>query len=121
MRTTEQEPTFREVVHDTVDLVDVVAVAGPPVIFLAGPWAFLTLMLAAPVAVAVTLVMLFAAVAALVGLVGAVFVAPFLLVRHVRERRGAHRPTPAPAARQVVTVGRGSPNETAALGAGARL
>jgi hypothetical protein len=91
------EPTFREIAQETVDLAEVVAVAGPPVLFLAGPWAFLTLMLAAPFAVAVTLVALFVAAAALVGLFGAVLVAPFLLVRHVRERRRAHRPTPAPA------------------------
>jgi hypothetical protein len=91
------EPTFDRIVEDTVDLVDVVAVAGPPVIFVAGPLVLFAILLAAPVAVLAVVVLMLMAAAALVGLSVAALAAPFLAVRHLRGRRRPHPALHAPA------------------------
>ena len=65
------EPTVGETLDETLPLVGAIPVYGPPVVFLAGPWLFLALMLAGPFALLVTFVVLLAAAAALVGLIGA--------------------------------------------------
>src|SRR4051794_25942884 len=52
--------------------VGVIAVAGPPVVILAGPWLLFGLVLAGPFAVVLTLVVLLGAAAALVGLIRAI-------------------------------------------------
>lgn len=79
-------PSVDDLVEETVPLVDVVAVAGPPIAFLMGPWLLLVLMLAAPFAVLFVVVFLLAAAAALGALTCAVLASPFLLVRRLRER-----------------------------------
>jgi hypothetical protein len=91
-------PTFGEMLDETVPLIGVIPVAGPPVVLVAGPWLLFGLMLAGPFAVLFTLVVLFVAVAAVVGLIGAILAAPYLLVRHVRGYRAAHASARAPAA-----------------------
>ena len=91
-------PTFGDVLAETIPLVGAIAGYGPPVIFLAGPWVLLALMLCAPFAVLLTLIgaMLLAATV-LVVLTAAILAAPYLLVRRlhgVRARRASsgHRP-----------------------------
>lgn len=93
MSTTElipADPTLGETVDETVPLVGVVPFYGPPVVVVAGPWLLLSLVLAGPFAVLVTFAALLAAAAALVALIGATLVAPYLLVRRLRADRAAH-------------------------------
>ena len=100
------DSTVREMLDETLPLVGAVPVYGPPVVVLAVPWLLLTLMLAGPFTVLVTFVVLLAAVAVLVGLIGAILAAPFLLVRHIRGRWAAHVSLRAPAARFVPSESR---------------
>jgi hypothetical protein len=82
------EPTFGETVAEIVPLVGTIAGYGPPVIFLAGPWLLLGLMLAAPFAVLLTLIvaMLLAAavVVAVAAAIYAIVTAPYRLIRRAR-------------------------------------
>jgi membrane associated rhomboid family serine protease len=89
--------TFRELFDEIEPLIGIGPVYGPPVVLLAVPWLLLVLMLAGPFTVLITFVVLFAAVAALAGLIGAVLVTPFLLVRRLRRLRVRHAPAHAPA------------------------
>jgi hypothetical protein len=78
------EPTFREMLAETIPLIGAIAGYGPPVIFLAGPWLLLALMLSAPFAVLLTLVaVMLVAATVLVALLAA----PYLLIRHLRTYR----------------------------------
>ena len=96
----------RGVLDELLPVIDVVPVAGPPVLFLAAPWLLLVLMLAGPFALLVTLAVLVVATVLLVALAaavaGALLASPYLLARRViahlaaRPRRTA--PVPAPAA-----------------------
>jgi hypothetical protein len=73
---------------EIVPLVGFVAVAGPPVVFVAGPWALLVLALIGPF----LLLFSFVLAAALIIAIGAALLAPpYLLIRHVRGH-GARRP-----------------------------
>ena len=74
---------------------------GPPVLLLAAPWLLLSLMLVGPFALLVTFLVLLAAAVAVVGLIGAVLAAPYLLVRHLRGRWAGHASMRVPAARFV--------------------
>jgi hypothetical protein len=98
------DPPLGEMLAETHPLIGVVPVAGPPVVLVAGPWLLLALMVAGPFALLFTFVLLLVAAAALVGLVGAILTAPFLLVRRVREHRARHASLRAPAA-PLVAVG----------------
>ena len=100
------EPTAGETLDETLPLVGAVPVYGPPIILLLGPWLLLALMLAGPFALLLTFVVLLAAAAALVGLIGAILAAPYLLVRHLRETRTSHAPRRAPAPRLVAAGSR---------------
>jgi hypothetical protein len=102
--TTTAHPTVGETLAETLPLVGVVPVYGPPVIVVAGPWLLLALMVAGPFALLVTLVVLLTAAAALVGLIGAILAAPYLLFRHLRGYRTGHASLRAPAA-PLVPVG----------------
>ena len=86
---TSTEPFTPQPADDMLDeilpLVGAVPVYGPPVVFLAGPWLLLCLMLAGPFAFLVTLVVLIAAAAAIVALIGAILASPYLLARHVHR------------------------------------
>jgi hypothetical protein len=100
------EPTLPEWVDETDALAGVVPLYGPPVIALAGPWLFLALMLAPPFAVLVTLVVALVAAAAVVALIGAILVAPYLLVRRLRRFRAPCAPMRGPAPRPAPLVPR---------------
>ena len=93
------EPTLGETLDETVPLIGAIPVYGPPVVLVAGPWLLLALMLAGPFALLVTLVVLLAAAATLVGVIGGILSTPYLLVRHHRRCRAGHasmRATSAP-------------------------
>jgi hypothetical protein len=85
-----EDPTFGAMLAETIPLAGAIAGFGPPVIFLAGPWLLLTLMLSAPFAVLLTLIaaMLLAATV-LVALTAAMLAAPYLLIRGLRRARRA--------------------------------
>jgi hypothetical protein len=89
------EPTFGERVAEIVPLVDVIAGYGPPVIFLAGPWLLLGLMLSAPFAVLLTLiaamVLAAAVLVAVAAAIYAILTAPYRLMRRVRRVRHEDR------------------------------
>jgi hypothetical protein len=88
--------TVDDVVEETLPLVGAVPVYGPPVVLLAGPWVLLSLKLAGPFALLVTLVVLVVVAAALVALAGAILAAPYLLFRRFRAyRAGGARPARA--------------------------
>jgi hypothetical protein len=78
------ETIVREIADETLPLVGAVPFYGPPVVLVAAPWLFLSLLLAGPFALFVTIVGLLAVVVALVAVVGAMLAAPVLLVRHLR-------------------------------------
>ncbi|MGH2892260.1 MAG: hypothetical protein ACRDPM_03205 [Solirubrobacteraceae bacterium] len=82
-------PTFRQIVDETLPLIDIVPEAGPPLIFLAVPYLLFVVMLIGPFALLLTMVILLIAGMALVALVGAILATPYLLVRHHRGRRAA--------------------------------
>jgi hypothetical protein len=93
MNTTERitppaAPTLSQTIAEIVPLVGTIAGYGPPVIFLAGPWLLLGLMLSAPFAVLLTLIAAMVLAATVVVALGAAIVgAPYLVVRHLRSRR----------------------------------
>ena len=91
--------------RETLPLIGVIPVAGPPVIVVAGPWLLVGLMLAGPFALLLTIVVSCAAAAALLRLAVAVLALPYRLVR---DLRGLHAPRPSvrvPPARLVVRRG----------------
>jgi len=92
-----QHASLAEFVDDDLPLVDVVAVAGPPVIFLVVPWVLLALMLAGPFALVVAFAVVLVAAAALVATAAAIVAAPYLLVRHLHRRHQASRAIAVPA------------------------
>jgi hypothetical protein len=99
MNTTElirpPEPTFGETVAEIVPLVGSIAGYGPPVIFLAGPWLLLGLMLSAPFAVLLTLIAAMALAAtiivAIAAAIYAILTAPYRLMRRARAVRDEDR------------------------------
>jgi hypothetical protein len=97
-------PTFREMFAEFVPLVGFVPAYGPPVVFVLGPWLFLVLVLAGPLAwlFALVVVMIVAAtvLAALTAAILAILAAPYLLVRRLRHR-GRHASISAPAGQAV--------------------
>jgi hypothetical protein len=95
------DPTVGESLDETLPLIGAVPVYGPPVVVVAGPWLLLSLVLAGPFALLVTIVVLLAAAAALAGLIGWILAAPYLLVRHLRGDRAGHASLRAPAAQLV--------------------
>lgn len=91
-------PSFGDALDETLSLVGLVPVAGPPLVLLAVPWLLFGLMLAGPFALLFALIVLIVAAWALVGLIGAILAAPFLLVRRLRghaTRRTSTTRTPA--------------------------
>jgi hypothetical protein len=100
------EPSFGEIVDETDPLVGAVPLYGPPVIVLAAPWLLLSLMLAGPFAVLVTLVLALVAVGVLVALIGTILATPFLLVCHLRRSRARHAPLRAAPVHLVVGASR---------------
>ena len=71
---------------ETIPLIGAVAGYGPPVIFLAGPWLLLALVLAGPFAFLLTLVAaMVVAATVLVALSAAILAAPYLVIRWARH------------------------------------
>jgi hypothetical protein len=99
--TASAEPDVDDMVEETSALVGVVPLYGPPVVLLAGPWLFVSLMLVGPFAVLVTLVVLVVMAAALVALAGGILAAPYLLFRGLRRHRAGHPSLRARAANSV--------------------
>jgi hypothetical protein len=95
MKPNQTYPTVAEMLGECVSLTCVVALYGPPVIFLAAPWLLLGLILSGPFAVVLTLLAAVLVAAALVAAIGALVATPFLLIR---RQRAAHVPVAAPAA-----------------------
>jgi hypothetical protein len=89
-------PTFREMLDDVLPVIGVVFVAGPPVIFLAGPWLLLVLMLSGPFALVVAFVVVGLVAGALLATLGALVVAPFVLVRRLHRTYRSARATGVP-------------------------
>jgi hypothetical protein len=101
------QPTRGEMLAEIIPLVGVVVVAGPPVVLLAGPLVLFALLLVGPFVLVLTLVALLIGSTILVALIGAILASPYLLVRHLRERRAAaHSSSSAPAPRLVPAVSR---------------
>jgi hypothetical protein len=100
-----ERPTFGEMLAEIVPLIGFVPQAGPPVVFVLGPWLFLVLMLAAPFACLFTLVAVIivaaTVLAALPAAILAILAAPSLLVRHLRRHRARHASVSAPVAEVV--------------------
>ena len=93
-------PTVGEALEETLPLVEVIPAYGPPVVLVAAPWLLFGLMLAGPFAVLVTFAVLLVVAVALVGLMGAILAAPYLLVRHLWEYRARHASMRAPVAQR---------------------
>lgn len=74
---------------EVAQTIGFVFVAGPPILFLVGPLLILVLLLIPPAAFLLTLAAVLFVVTAGVALVGALLASPYLLVRHVRDRRAA--------------------------------
>jgi hypothetical protein len=100
--TASERPTFGAMLAEIVPLIGFVPVAGPPVVFVLGPWLFVVLLLAGPLAwlFALVVVMIVAATV-LAALAAAILAAPYLLVRHLRRHRARHASISPPAARVV--------------------
>jgi hypothetical protein len=84
-------PTFAEVAADIVPVIGVILVAGPPVIFIAGPWVLLCLMLTAPFAVLVAYVAIPVAAAALLATLIGICATPYLVLRGLHRRHRTSR------------------------------
>jgi hypothetical protein len=78
-------------------VIGVVDVAGPPVIFVAGPWLLLALMLIGPFALLVTFVVVGLVAAALLVTLAAILAAPFALVRRLHRGYRASQAISVPA------------------------
>src|SRR3954452_23623866 len=91
-----ERPTFREMLDSVLPVIGVVVVAGPPVVFVAGPWLLLVLMLSGPFALLVAFVVVGLVAGALLATLGALVVAPFVLVRRLHRRYRAARATGVP-------------------------
>ena len=84
-------PTWSEAIAGFAPLVFAPAFFGPPVIFVLGPWLLLVLLLIPPVALLMTLVLVFLVAAGVLVALLALLASPFLLVSHVRSRHPASR------------------------------
>lgn len=91
--------TIAESLADIVPVIGVIVVAGPPVIFIAGPWLFLALMLSGPFAVLVAFAALWVVATVLLTTLAGMVAMSYLLVRGLLRRHRMSRATPTPAAR----------------------
>lgn len=95
------EPALDDGPGAILALIGVVPVAGPPLVFMAGPLVLFALLLAGPALLVLTLVAALVACAALVAVAGAIVASPYLLVRSLGRHRLARAHRSAPAARLV--------------------
>jgi hypothetical protein len=89
--TASRPPTLGQEVAEIDPLIGAVFVSGPPVLLAWAGTVLFALMLAGPFALLVTLVVAFAAAAAVLVLAGAVLATPYLLIRHLRRRLAQRR------------------------------
>ena len=80
-------PTVGARLDEILPLLDVIPEAGPPVLFVLGPWLFVVLMLIGPFVLLFTMVL---AAVIFVAVTGAMFALPYLLVHHLRKLRLPH-------------------------------
>ena len=80
------EPSQTSMLGEILPLVGTIAVAGPPVLFLALPWLLLALMLSGWVAVILTVVALIVVSAVVLAAAGALIATPFVLYRRHTRR-----------------------------------
>jgi hypothetical protein len=99
------QPSGAETLREIAPVVGVVVVAGPPVVLLAGPLVLFALIVAGPFLLLLTLVALLIGSTVLVALIGTILASPYLLVRHVRERRAAARSSSGVPAPRLVPAG----------------
>jgi hypothetical protein len=100
-----EHPTRAETPAEIVPVIGVVAVAGPPVVLLAGPLVLLALIIAGPFLLLLTLVAVLVASAVVLALIGAILASPYLLVRHLRDRRAVARSSSRAPAPRLVPAG----------------
>ena len=95
-------PAFGEMLAELLPLIGVIAVAGPPVLLLAGPLVLGVLLLAGPFAVVATLVLVVALIASAVflGVTGAIAATRYGLAQ-LRVHHEGHAHSGAPAAQLV--------------------
>lgn len=86
-------PTVRERLDEILPLLDFVPEAGPPVLFVIGPWLFVVFMLIGPLVLLATLVL---ATVIFVVVAAAICALPYLLVHHLRGAWRRHRVSPIP-------------------------
>jgi hypothetical protein len=99
-----ERPTFGEILDDVLPVIGVICVAGPPVVFLAGPWLLLALMLSGPFALVVAFVAVGLAAIALLVTLAAICAAPYVLVRRLQRSYRASQGISVPAT-QVASLG----------------
>jgi hypothetical protein len=92
MELTQPTPDLASLLGETIPLLGAVAVAGPPVLFIAAPWLLFALLLSGPFAVVLALLAALVAAAVLIAFVVAILASPYLLRR---RRRAAHTPVVA--------------------------
>ncbi len=80
-------PAGGERFDEILPLIDFVPEAGPPVLFILGPWLCVVLMLIGPFLVLVTLVL---AAVIVVAVAGTACALPYLLVHHLRKLSSHH-------------------------------
>jgi hypothetical protein len=97
-------------------LLDAVPFHGPPLVFLFVPWLLLGLLLAPPVAVLATFVVLMVVTAAVLALAVAILAAPVVLVRHLHRHLhlNLHRAAPAPVSAPSTALLRAEPQHLTA-------
>jgi hypothetical protein len=76
-------PTAGAMLAEILPLIEVIPVAGPPAVFFAGAWILFALLLAGPFLLLLTTV-------AVLLLIAAIAVSPYLLVRHLRSAWARH-------------------------------
>ncbi len=81
------EPGLASILQEVVPLTLFVAVAGPPVLFIVGPWVLLALLVAGPFAVLLALVAALVAATILVACIVAMLATPYVLMRRRRAAR----------------------------------
>ena len=79
-------PTLADAAVEIVPLVSTVFVAGPPVLLVWAGTVLFALLLAGPLALIATFVVVVAVAVAVVALAGMVLASPFLLIRHAHRR-----------------------------------
>ena len=94
-------PSFGEMLDETLPLIGVIPVAGPPAILLVGPWLLLAVLLVGYFALMLTVAAVLMAAAVLMGALRELAAAPYRLGRDLRGHRAGHLSLRAPAAHTV--------------------